>query len=155
MYELQQRKISPRELADLRSLQVVSSTGMVLPDALFEWFYDYGFPPHARLNNLSGGTDIAGSFGIGNCLVPVHVGGCAGLALGIPVEVYDPSIGRDGGKGVPVADGTPGELVATAAFPNMPVGFWGDDGDKRYHKAYFAEFDGMIESRSCPNVGDM
>ncbi|GIC92377.1 uncharacterized protein Aud_008843 [Aspergillus udagawae] len=143
MYELQRRKISPRELADLRSLQVVSSTGMVLPDALFEWFYDYGFPPHVRLNNLSGGTDIAGSFGIGNCLVPVHVGGCAGLALGIPVEVYDPSIGRDGGKGVPVADGTPGELVATAAFPNMPVGFWGEDGDKRYHKAYFAEFDGV------------
>ena len=33
-----------------------------------------------------------------------------------------------------VADGTPGELVATAAFPNMPVSFWGQDGDKRYHK---------------------
>ncbi|KAF7175069.1 hypothetical protein CNMCM7691_006473 [Aspergillus felis] len=143
LYELQRRKISPRELADLRSLQVVSSTEMVLPEALFEWFYDYGFPPHVRLNNLSGGTDIAGSFATGNSLVPVHVGGCAGLALGNPVEVYDPSIGRDGGKGVPVADGTSGGLVATAAFPNMRVGFWGEDGDKRYHKAYFAEFDGV------------
>jgi acetoacetyl-CoA synthetase len=117
---------------------------MVLPEALFEWFYDTGFPPHVRLNNLSGGTDIAGSFGIGNSLLPVHVGGCPGLALGIPVAVYDPSIGRDGGKGVPVADGTPGELVATASFPNMPVGFWGDGGTKRYQKAYFALFDGMI-----------
>ncbi|RLL95979.1 hypothetical protein CFD26_102570 [Aspergillus turcosus] len=143
LYELQRRKISPREIADLQCLQLVSSTGMILPEALFKWFYDSGFPPHVRLNNLSGGTDIAGSFGIGNSLLPVYVGGCAGLALGIPVEVYDPSIGRDGAKGVPVADGTPGELVATAAFPNMPVGFWGEDGDKRYQKAYFAQFDGV------------
>jgi acetoacetyl-CoA synthetase len=121
---------------------------MVLPDSLFEWFYDVGFPPNVRLNNISGGTDIAGSFGTGNALLPVYVGGCAGLALGIPVEVYDPSIDRGGAKGVAVADGTPGELVATAAFPNMPVGFWGQDGDRRYHQAYFAEFDRMLES-SC------
>ncbi|KAJ6054685.1 hypothetical protein N7444_003783 [Penicillium canescens] len=98
-------------------------------------------PPNVRLNNISGGTDIAGSFGTGNALLPVYVGGCAGLSLGIPVEVYDPSIDRGGAKGVAVADGIPGELVATAAFPNMPVGFWGQDGDKRYHQAYFAEFD--------------
>ena len=121
---------------------------MVLPDSLFEWFYDVGFPLNVRLNNISGGTDIAGSFGTGNALLPVYVGGCAGLALGIPVEVYDPSIDRGGAKGVAVADGTPGELVATAAFPNMPVGFWGQDGDRRYHQAYFAEFDRMLES-SC------
>lgn len=116
------------------------STGMVLPDSLFEWFYDSGFPPNVRLNNMSGGTDIAGCFGTGNFLLPVHVGGCAGLALGIPVEVYEPSVDS---KGVPVADGEAGDLVATAAFPNMPVSFWGQDGNKRYHKAYFAEFDGI------------
>ncbi|KJK63599.1 AMP-binding enzyme [Aspergillus parasiticus SU-1] len=140
LYELQRRQISPREIANLGSLQLVISTGMVLPDSLFEWFYDSGFPPNVRLNNMSGGTDIAGCFGTGNSLLPVHVGGCAGLALGIPVEVYEPSVDS---KGVPVADGTAGELVATAAFPNMPVSFWGQDGNKRYHKAYFAEFDGV------------
>ncbi|KAJ6080762.1 hypothetical protein N7499_005636 [Penicillium canescens] len=141
LYELQRCKINPREIADLQCLQLVTSTGMVLPDSHFEWFYDVGFPPNVRLNNISGGTDIAGSFGTGNALLPVYVGGCAGLSLGIPVEVYDPSIDRGGAKGVAVADGIPGELVATAAFPNMPVGFWGQDGDKRYHQAYFAEFD--------------
>lgn len=29
---------------------------------LFEWFYDTGFPKQVHLANLSGGTDICGSF---------------------------------------------------------------------------------------------
>lgn len=114
---------------------------MVLRDELFEWFYDEGFPSHVRLNNISGGTDIAGCFGIGNPLVPVYVGGCAGCSLGIPVEVYDSTIeGGEGVKGTPIEAGIPGELVATAAFPNMPTQFWGDSG-KKYHDAYFGKFD--------------
>lgn len=133
--------IKPREIADLSSLRGVSSTGMVLRDELFEWFYDEGFPSHVRLNNISGGTDIAGCFGIGNPLVPVYVGGCAGCSLGIPVEVYDSTIeGGEGVKGTPIEAGIPGELVATAAFPNMPTQFWGDSG-KKYHDAYFGKFD--------------
>ena len=115
---------------------------MVLPDKTFEWFYDNGFPAHVRLNNISGGTDIAGCFAIGTSVLPVYVGGCAGLSLGIPVEVYDSEIeGGAGVRGKRVGDGTPGELVVVAAFPNMPVGFWGQDGDERYQDAYFARFD--------------
>lgn len=113
---------------------------MVLRDELFEWFYDEAFPPHVRLNNISGGTDIAGCFGVGNPLVPVYVGGCAGCSLGIPVEVYDSTIeGGEGVQGVSIEYGVPGELVATAAFPNMPTKFWGDTG-KKYHDAYFGRF---------------
>lgn len=143
LQELQRANIKPRELVDLSSLQVVSSTGMVLRDELFEWFYDEGFPSHARLNNMSGGTDIAGCFGIGNALVPVYVGGCAGISLGVPVEIYDSTIeGGEGIKGIAVEEGVPGELVATSAFPNLPTQFWGDSNGKRYHDAYFARFDG-------------
>ncbi|KAJ6157911.1 hypothetical protein N7470_005503 [Penicillium chermesinum] len=116
--------IKPREIADLSFLRGVTSTGMVLRDELFEWFYDEGFPSHVRLNNISGGTDIAGCFGIGNPLVPVYVGGGEGI------------------KGIPIEDGVPGELVATAAFPNMPTKFWGDNG-KKYHDAYFGRFDNV------------
>ena len=142
LHELQQAKIKPREKVDLSSLQVVTSTGMVLRDALFEWFYDEGFPSHVRLNNISGGTDIAGCFGIGNPLAPLYVGGCAGCSLGIPVEVYDSTIeGGDEIKGEPVEEGVPGELVATSAFPNMPTLLWGDEGGKKYHDAYFGRFD--------------
>ncbi|KAL3264223.1 hypothetical protein ABHI18_000967 [Aspergillus niger] len=143
MYELQRANIQPRQIADLSSLKIVTSTGMVLPDALFEWFYDQGFPPHVRLNNISGGTDLAGCFGIGNSLLPVHVGGCAGISLGIPVDVYDASIEGAGAKGRSVGVGVAGELVATAAFPNMPACFWGPDGSRRYHDAYFARFDNV------------
>ncbi|KAH8901382.1 acetoacetyl-coenzyme A synthetase [Thozetella sp. PMI_491] len=139
LHELRVSKILPREVFDLSSLEVVNSTGMVLPDNLFEWFYDHGFPKHVRLNNMSGGTDLAGCFGIGNSISPVYVGGCSGLSLGVRVEVYDTGI--EGGKGSPVKDGTAGELVASAPFPNMPVAFWGPDGPKKYHDAYFARFD--------------
>lgn len=145
LYEYQRANISPRKMADLSPLQVVTSTGMVLPDSLFEWFYDEGFPATVRLNNISGGTDIAGCFGISNALVPVHTGGCAGFSLGIDVQVYDSTIeGDEGVKGTPIEDGVPGELVATSAFPNMPSYFWGDSGGQKYRQAYFSRFDSKL-----------
>lgn len=58
MHELQKNGISPKEVTDLSSLKVVTSTGMVLSDQLFEWFYDVGFPAHVHLGNISGGTDL-------------------------------------------------------------------------------------------------
>lgn len=142
--ELQKAGIAPRRQFDLSALQVVSSTGMVLPEDLFDWFYDDAFPQSVRLNNMSGGTDLAGCFGIGNPLSPVYVGGCSGLALGINVQVYDSEPEGSHAKGQPVQDGSSGELVARGAFPNMPVMFWGADGAERYHKAYFARFDGQL-----------
>ncbi|KAJ5730399.1 AMP-dependent synthetase/ligase [Penicillium malachiteum] len=143
LQELERAKLRPRDLLDLSSLEVVTSTGMVLRDGLFEWFYDEGFPAHVRLNNISGGTDIAGCFGLGNPLVPVYVGGCAGFSLGVPVEVYDSTIEGDGVKGVAVEEGIAGDLVATSAFPNMPTQFWGDHSGKKYHDAYFGRFDNV------------
>lgn len=58
MYEIAKAGISPREITDLSQLRMVVSTGMVLSNQLFEWFYDQGFPQHVHLNNISGGTDI-------------------------------------------------------------------------------------------------
>lgn len=56
--EFMKRGVAPREVADIESLKVVTCTGMVLPDQMFDWFYDVGFPKHAQLANISGGTDI-------------------------------------------------------------------------------------------------
>lgn len=39
----------PKNITDLSSLKRVGSTGMVLSDALFEWFYDQAFPAHVQL----------------------------------------------------------------------------------------------------------
>jgi len=144
LQELQKNKIIPKKVTDLSNLKVVTSTGMVLSDQLFEWFYDEGFPPHAQLDNISGGTDLAGAFGTGNPILPVYVGGCQSLSLGTPVEVYDQTVeGGKGVKGKPVEDGVPGELVATKAFPNMPIAFWGDNGRQKYFDSYFARFDNV------------
>lgn len=75
---------------------------------------------------------------------PVYVGGTQGPSLGVPISIYD-TAGDEVGSPVPL--GTPGELVATAAFPNMPCFFWGDSSlptpalpDSRYHSSYFARF---------------
>ncbi|PHH92306.1 hypothetical protein CDD83_8020 [Cordyceps sp. RAO-2017] len=142
MTELKARNITPREAADLSRLLVVTSTGMVLPDQMFDWFYDAAFPSRVQLVNMSGGTDIAGSFTIGNPLLPVHVGGCVGPGLGMPIAIYDHDL-PDGSDGTPLPPGTAGDLVATAAFPNVPLFLWGDSKPApgaKYHGAYFARF---------------
>ncbi len=45
-------------------------------------------------------------------------------------------------RGAPVR-GKRGELVCTAPFPSMPVGFWNDPGDAKYRAAYFERFPGV------------
>jgi acetoacetyl-CoA synthetase len=50
------------------------------------------------------------------------------------VEVFDP-------EGRPIHD-APGELVCTAPFPAMPIGFWNDPDGARYRAAYFERFPG-------------
>lgn len=159
---LQQNKIAPRDVVDLSSLRFVTCTGMVLSNALFEWFYDVGFPPLVQLDNISGGTDLAGAWGTGNPILPVYVGGCQCLSLGMPVKVFDSTIdpteeelragkpmkGREVGQ-----PGDPGDLVGTGAFPTMPLYFFGDDEmittpggarvGKKYFDSYFGKYDGV------------
>ncbi|KAM0335683.1 hypothetical protein ACHAQA_000732 [Verticillium albo-atrum] len=151
LFEIAKAGIKPRELVDLSSLGLVSATGMVLSDQLFDWFYEEGFPRNVHLANISGGTDIAGCFGLMNPLTPVYRGGTQGPSLGVPIAIYDAQL--PDGPGKPVPNGIAGELVATAAFPNIPIYLWGDKpaqaGAKtlntappgsRYHAAYFNRF---------------
>jgi acetoacetyl-CoA synthetase len=163
MLQMAKNNISPRERVDLSALKVVTSTGMALSDEMFEWFYDLGFPRHTHLINMSGGTDIvsssetflnvltdcdfqAGCFGVGNPLTPVYVGGTQGPSLGVPISVFDSQC--EDTVGVPVPPGVAGELVVTAAFPNMPCFFWGDTppsgaatAGSKYHSSYFNRFE--------------
>ncbi|KAH8166339.1 hypothetical protein CIB48_g1913 [Xylaria polymorpha] len=152
MHEIAQAGISPREITDLSSLKMVTSTGMVLSNQLFEWFYDKGFPSHVHLANLSGGTDIAGCFALSNPLTPVYVGGTQGPSLGIDVQLYDSLLPP--GPGEPVPDGTPGELVATKSFPNVPVYLW--DGVLNPSGVRFgsAEIYSVIERNFADQIAD-
>ncbi|KAG9648472.1 acetoacetate-CoA ligase, partial [Aureobasidium melanogenum] len=136
--------VIPKQVTDLSNLRRVSSTGMVLPESLFHWFYDSGFPPSVHLNNISGGTDVASSFAMGNLLTPLYAGGCQGPGLAMNLQVYDQTIeGGKGIKGKPLPIGEAGELVVTAAFPNQPVKFWGDASGQKYFDAYYARFDNV------------
>ena len=146
--ELQLRGFSPREHADLSSLRVVTSTGMVLSTSLFEWFYDVGFPPTAQLSNITGGTETIAALAIGNTFTPLYAGGCHGFNAGIATEVYA-FVDTVEGKVVPgrrCAPGEPGELVTTKPFPSMPVMFWGKEGAKQYFNSYFAKYDSKLPS---------
>ena len=142
---LQTSNIVPKRIPGISSsLEVVTSTGMVLPTSLFNYFYSpQGFPSRTHLANISGGTDIAGAFADCNPLDPVYEsGGCQCRGLAIDVRVFDPDI-SEGAPGKEVPLGGEGELVAVSAFPNQPVKFWGDAGGKKYQAAYFARFDNV------------
>ena len=69
---------------------------------------------------------------IGNPISPVYRGECQAPGLGLDVRVFDE-------KGQSVVNQR-GELVCLNSFPNQPVGFWHDDGE-RYHNAYWDKFD--------------
>jgi acetoacetyl-CoA synthetase len=152
--ELQLRGIVPQQLADLSNLKVVTSTGMVLSSALFDWFYDEAFPPTAQLCNITGGTDINGALALGNPFDPLYSGECQGLRTGIAVEVYKVVDNPDGVRvqGKRAAPGEPGELVITKPFPTMPVMFWGSEGAKQYFNSYFAKYDSNIPHFQCPQL---
>ncbi|KAK5116184.1 hypothetical protein LTR62_008510 [Meristemomyces frigidus] len=136
--------VLPRDVTDLSKLRRVTSTGMVLSEAQFNWFYDHAFPPHVQLGNISGGTDLAACFTMDTMMKPLYCGGTMTPSLGMKVEVYDQTI--EGGKGVPgrpVPIGESGELVCTRAFPTMPIKFWDDPTGEKYFNAYYARFDNV------------
>ncbi|KAK5993475.1 Acetoacetyl-CoA synthetase [Cladobotryum mycophilum] len=144
--EVRKAKILPRDSFNLDSLKRVTCTGMVLPDQLTEWFYDVGFPKYVQLGNMTGGTDLAGALAMENELDPLYVGGIQGKIVGVPIEVYDHDL-AEGSVGKPLADGAPGDLVCTAAIPNIPVCLWNDGTGPapgpKYHGAYFARYKGV------------
>jgi acetoacetyl-CoA synthetase len=88
--------------------------------------------PHVRLWSLSGGTDIVACFATGHPALPVRRGEIQCRALGMKVEVYD-----DDGRPI---TGEQGELVCSAPFPSMPLGFANDPDGSKYRAAYFERF---------------
>jgi len=126
--------LAPRETHDLSSLRTVLSTGSPLAPESFEFVYEK-IKPDVCLSSISGGTDIISCFVLGSPLLPVWSGEIQCRGLGMAVEVFDGS-----GRAV---RGEKGELVCTAPFPSMPVGFWRDPEGRRYREAYFEKFDGV------------
>jgi len=121
----------PRETHNLSSVRSMLSTGSPLAAESFDFVYEE-IKSDIHLASVSGGTDICGCFVAGNPTGPVWRGEIQALSLGMDVAVYD-----DDGKSVV---GEKGELVCRNTFPSMPIKFWNDPGDEKFHEAYFARF---------------
>ena len=124
----------PADTHDLSSLRTVCSTGSPLsPEGFAHVVSDWKADVH--LASISGGTDLCGCLVGGDPTLPVHAGQIQGPVLGQAMDVFDVH-----GDAAPV--GQQGELVCTAPFPSMPLGFWDDPGDERYRATYFERFPG-------------
>ncbi|MHB1419392.1 MAG: acetoacetate--CoA ligase [Bacillota bacterium] len=126
--------IRPGSMYDLSSLKAILSTGSPLGTESFEYVYRE-IKKDLCLSSISGGTDIISCFALGNPTGPVYTGELQCRGLGMKVEAFDET-------GNPVYDHK-GELVCTAPFPSMPVGFWNDPGNKQYESAYFKTYPGV------------
>ena len=116
---------------DLEALRVVLSTGSPLAPEQFD-FVHARVKSDVHLASISGGTDILSCFALGNPWQSVHRGELQGPGLGMKTQVFDEA-------GHPVV-GRQGELVCSAPFPSMPLGFWNDPDGRRYRAAYFERF---------------
>jgi acetoacetyl-CoA synthetase len=124
-------KFDPESEVELGCLRTILSTGSPLLPESYDYVYQH-IKGDVQLASISGGTDIVSCFALGNPLKPVYRGELQSRGLGMKVEVYDD-------EGRPVR-GERGELVCTAPFPSMPVGFWNDPDGKKYRAAYFERF---------------
>jgi len=115
----------------LASLRTILSTGSPLAPDNFQYVYR-DVKQDVLLASISGGTDIVSCFAQGCPLLPVYAGEIQCRALGMKVEIFD-----DDGQALV---GEKGELVCTAPFPSMPIGFWNDADGRKYHDAYFARY---------------
>ncbi|HET9764072.1 MAG TPA: acetoacetate--CoA ligase, partial [Casimicrobiaceae bacterium] len=130
------RKIAlePRKDYALGPLRAVLSTGSPLAPEGFDYIYE-SVKKDVCLSSISGGTDIISCFALGCPTRPVWRGELQCRALGLNVEVFDENA-------KPVRQ-QKGELVCTAPFPSMPIGFWNDPQGAKYHAAYFERFPGI------------
>jgi acetyl-CoA synthetase len=120
-------------LPPMPSLRLLGSTGEPWDEASWLWFFERVGHRRCPIINISGGTEIVGSFLFPlpiQSLKPCTLGG---PAPGMATEVVDEN-------GVPVR-GRKGYLVCTAPSPSMTRGIWNDP--QRYLDTYWSRFPGM------------
>ena len=126
--------IIPKNEFNFDKLRSLGATGSPLSQEGYNWIYQK-VKSDIWLAPLSGGTDFAGAFVIGNPLADVREGEMQSKALGCSVYAFD-----DNGNSVV---GEVGELVCTKPLPSMPLYFWGDKQNKRLKESYFETFPGI------------
>ncbi|NME72644.1 acetoacetate--CoA ligase [Flammeovirga aprica] len=131
---LQKSDIIPNQSHQLQNLRMILSTGSPLSIESFRYIYN-AFKKDLTLSSISGGTDLIGAFASGNPTLPVYAGELQCKGLGFDLDVVD-----DEGKHLKEGKG---EFVCRNAFPSMPLGFWNDPENERYHNAYYSRFENL------------
>ena len=126
--------IEPINNVNLDDLISVGSTGSPLSSAGYKWIYK-SVKADVWLAPISGGTDLAAAFVMGNPMDVVRDGEMQARALGIAVHYYK----KKGQKII----GEVGELVCTKPIPSMPLYFWGDYDNKRLISSYYDTYPGV------------
>jgi acetoacetyl-CoA synthetase len=127
--------LDPIRTHELAELHTMFSTGSPLAPEGFDYVYNH-VKKDICLSSISGGTDLVACFAGGCPILPVWRGELQCRMLAMQVEVFD-----DAGRSLP--PGEKGELVCTAPFPTMPLGFWNDPGEARYRAAYYEKYPGV------------
>ena len=126
--------IKPIQSHDLSNLRTILSTGSPLAHESFDYVYT-DIKQDILLASISGGTDIISCFALGCPILPVYRGQLQCAGLGMAVEIFN-----DDGQTVKQEKG---ELVCTKPFPCMPIYFWDDKDGRKYHDAYFDQFNNI------------
>ncbi|MHB1868646.1 MAG: AMP-binding protein, partial [Nitrososphaerales archaeon] len=118
---------------NLDSLRVLGNTGEPIDQDTWMWEMKFVGNWECPLINLSGGTEIFGSFLLPSPIVSLKPSTLWGPGLGMDVDVFD-----DSGNSI---RGQVGYLVCKKPAPSMTRGFWNDF--KRYRETYWTRFPGV------------
>lgn len=142
---LKNEKVNIKQSHDFSSVRVMCSTGSPLVAESFDYVYS-SIKEDIYLASISGGTDIISCFVLGDPSSDLYRGEIACKGLGMAIEIWD-----DDGKSIVERKG---ELVCTKAFPSMPIYFWNDPQNEKYHAAYFERYDGIWAQGDYAEVTD-
>src|SRR5579871_5747195 len=135
---------SAGELPGMPSLRLLGSTGEPWDEAAWLWFFERVGRGRCPVINISGGTEIAGSFLFPLPIQPLKPCSLGRPAPGMATEVVDET-------GAPVR-GRKGYLVCTQPSPSMTRGVWNDP--KRYLDTYWSRFPGWWYHGDWASVDD-
>ena len=121
------------EVPAMDTLRLLGSTGEPWDEASWLWFFERAGRRRCPIINISGGTEIVGSFLMPLPVQPLKPCSLGGPAPGMATDVVDEN-------GAPVR-GRTGYLVCRAPSPSMTRGIWNDAG--RYIETYWSRFPGM------------
>lgn len=137
-------KSSRAENYDLSSLRLLGSTGEPWDETSWLWYFEHIGRKRIPVINISGGTEIVGSF-----LHPLPIQPLKPCSLGQPGLGMDVDIVDDSGQSVRCRLG---HLVCRNSAPSMTRGVWNDP--QRYLDTYWSRFPGCWDHGDWASIDE-